>query len=88
MRAQSFDTDVDAERIQIRVLRAMPVWLRLAQVDAMNAMAEAFTMAGLRRLHPGADDAQLRRMLAARRLLALGVAGALPPRVSGPGGGA
>jgi hypothetical protein len=61
---------------------------RRAQVDAMNAMAEAFTLAGLRRLHPGADNAQLNQMLVARRLLALGVAGDLPSSKPGPRGGA
>jgi hypothetical protein len=88
MRTQSPDTDADAERIQILRLRIMPVWQRLAQVDAMNAMAEAFTLAGLRRLHPGADNAQLHRMLVARRLLALGIADDLLFSKPEPGGGA
>lgn len=64
------------------------MWQRLAQVDELNAMAEAFTLAGLRRLHPGADNAQLLRMLVARRLAALGVAGDPPSCKAGPGGGA
>jgi len=87
MRTQSPDTDVDAERVQVLVLRAMPVSQRIAQVDELNATAEAFAVAGLRRLHPDADDAQLRRMLVARRLQALGVAGALPSHEPSDGGG-
>jgi hypothetical protein len=54
MRTQSPGSDADAEPVQIRLLRAIPVWQRLARVDGMNAMAEAFTLAGLRRLHPAA----------------------------------
>ena len=71
MTTQSPDTGADAERLQIRILRAMPVWERMAQIDALNAMAEAFTMAGLRRTHPGASEAQLRALLRDQRLRSL-----------------
>jgi hypothetical protein len=80
MMTQSPDTDADAERLQIRILRAMPVWERIAQIDALNAMAEAFTMAGLRRAHRGATEAQLRELVRARRFKSLEVS----PRVTRP----
>lgn len=68
MITQSPDTSPDSERLQIRILRAMPVWERIAQVDALNAMAEAFTMAGLRRTHSGASEARLRELVREQRL--------------------
>ena len=80
MMTQSPDTDVDAERLQITILRAMPVWQRIAQIDGLNAMAEAFTIAGLRRTHADATEAQLRELVRDQRLRSLGVA----PRVAGP----
>ena len=80
MMTQSPDTDVDAERVQIRILRAMPVWQRIAQIDALNAMAEAFTMAGLRRAHGGATEAQLRALVRDQRLRSLEAS----PRVTRP----
>jgi len=51
---QSPDTDPESERQQIRISRSMPVWQRIAQFDALNAMAEALTLVGLRRHHPAA----------------------------------
>lgn len=68
MITQSPDTDADSERLQIRILRAMPVWERIAQIDALNAMAEAFAMAGLRRAHRGASEARLRELVRDQRL--------------------
>ena len=68
MITQSPDTDPESERQQIRILRSMPVWQRIAQIDALNAMAEALTMVGLRRHHPAATPAQLRHLLRDRRL--------------------
>ena len=69
MRTQPTDTDPEVERVQIRVLRAMPVWRRLAQVDALNALTDALGLADLRRRHPDATEGQLRQALLARRYL-------------------
>lgn len=68
MITQSPDTDTESERVQIRILRSMPVWQRFAQIEALNAMAEALTMVGLRRAHPAATPTQLRYLLRDRRL--------------------
>ena len=72
MLTQSPDTDAASERLQVRILRAMPVWERIAQIDALNAMAEAFTVAGLRRAHQGATEAQLREFVRDQRLRSAG----------------
>lgn len=72
MKTQSPDTDADAERLQVRILRAMPVWERIAQIDALNAMAEAFAMAGLRRAHQSATEARLRELVREQRLRSAG----------------
>jgi hypothetical protein len=73
MDSRSPDTDRDAERLQIAILRAMPVWQRLAQVDALNELADAMALADLRRRHPQEGEARLRELLRDRRLLALGL---------------
>jgi hypothetical protein len=72
MLTQSPDTDAASERLQVRILRAMPVWERIAQIDALNAMAEAFTVAGLRRAHQGATEARLRELVRDQRLRSTG----------------
>ena len=72
MITQSPDTDPDSERLQIGILRAMPVWERIAQIDALNAMAEAFILAGLRRAHPDASEARLRELVRDQRLRSVG----------------
>lgn len=68
MMTRSPDTDADSDRPQIRILRARPVGQRIAQIDWLNAMAEAFTMAGLRRAHRGATEARLRKLVRDQRL--------------------
>ena len=68
MITQSPDTDPESERLQIRILRSMPAWQRIAQIDALNAMAEAFTMIGLRQRHSAASPTQLRQLLRDTRL--------------------
>jgi len=68
MNTQSPDTDPVSERVQIRILRSMQVWQRLAQVEALNAMAESFTMVDLRRRHPTAAPERLRQLLVEVRM--------------------
>jgi hypothetical protein len=45
----------------------MTVSQRFAQIDALNAMADAFATADLRRTRPSATTAQLQEMLRDRR---------------------
>jgi hypothetical protein len=61
--SQSPGTVPESERIQMRILRAMPVWQRLAQLEALNAMAEAFTMADMRGRQPDATETQVRQSI-------------------------
>jgi hypothetical protein len=84
MTTQSPDTDADAERLQIRILRAMPVWERIAQIDALNAVAEAFAVAGLRRAHQGVAESRLLELVRDQRLRSA----AASPRASRPDRGA
>jgi hypothetical protein len=86
MITQSPDTDPESERLQIRILRAMRVWQRVAQVEALNALAENFTMAGLRPRHPDATETQLRQLLRDRRLQMLGLSAIPPGGEAGPNG--
>jgi hypothetical protein len=81
---QSPDTDPTSERLQIRALRAMPVWQRIAQFEALNAMADAFAMIGLRRVHPTATPADLRRLLRDTRLQMLRASEARPETRTSP----
>jgi hypothetical protein len=84
MTSRPSDTDREADRLQVRVLRAMPVWQRLAQVDALNTLADALALADLRRRHPQAGEAALREWLRDRRLLALGLPSMPPASVADP----
>jgi len=53
MITQSPDTDPESERQQIRILRSMSVWQRIAQIDALNAMAEPSRSGASSRRSPG-----------------------------------
>lgn len=70
MEPQSSDTSPDAERIQIGILRAMPPWKRLLQVDELYATTTGLAMADLRRQHPEAAESELRVLLLERVRLA------------------
>lgn len=62
------DTDPEAERVQIEIIRRTPIWKKFNQIAALNHMCRQLALADIRRRHPGADEAQLRRLLAARLL--------------------
>jgi hypothetical protein len=61
------DTSPDAERVQMAILRSLPVWRRLAQADQLYELTTALALADLRHRHPWASEADLRRLLAERR---------------------
>jgi hypothetical protein len=85
MHTQSPDTDPESERVQIRILRSMHVWQRLAQVEALNAMAESFTMVGLRRRHPMASPERLQQLLRDVRMQMLNASDTPSGRPTSPG---
>ena len=84
MNSRSPDTDREAERLQIAILRAMPVRRRVAQIDALNELADAMALADLRRRHPQEGEARLRELLRDRRLLALGLRPLAPAGAADP----
>ena len=68
MKTQSPDTSPEAEHLQIEIIRRTPLWRRLAQVVELNAACRRFALADVRRKHPHASEAELRRHIAVRLL--------------------
>ncbi len=62
----SEDTDQAAERVMIALLRAQPVWKRIAQVDALHAACRELALADLRRAAPSATPSELDDRLRSR----------------------
>ncbi len=62
------DTSPEAERLQVRGLRQMPPWRKLALVGEMNQTVRALALAGLRQRYP-ADTPAMRRCRLADLLL-------------------
>jgi hypothetical protein len=59
----SRDTDREAERILVEIMRVLPAWKKLALLDDACSTARALALAGLRTRHPDASEDALRRML-------------------------
>ena len=57
----SADTSPDIEDIQIKKLRQMPPWRKLALVCEMNQTVRTLALAGLRQRHPHDTPAQHQR---------------------------
>jgi hypothetical protein len=55
------DTDLEAERVRLRVLGGMSFEQRLALLDDAIQMGRELALAGLRARFPGADDGVIRR---------------------------
>jgi hypothetical protein len=64
MSTLSRDTDPQAERIQIELLREMPSWRKMELVTQLTEMWYALALSGLRHRHPEAGDNELHRRLA------------------------
>jgi hypothetical protein len=60
----ALDTDPDAERVQIDLMRSTPVWRKMDLLAQLNEAARLFALSGLRRRHPGATEHEIRRRLA------------------------
>ena len=58
------DTNPEAERVQIELLRRMPAWRKLQMVGEMSRTVRTLALLGLRQRFPHASDAELRRRLA------------------------
>jgi hypothetical protein len=62
------DTDPEAERVLIEMLRRAPVWKRAEQLAGLIHARRVLILADLRRRYPEADADELRKRLAARLL--------------------
>lgn len=80
------DTTPEAEKIQIDILRQMPIARKLQLMEDLNQMARRLALRQLRQQHPHAADAELFRRLADRLLgpaLAANVYDPLPTAAGG-----
>jgi len=73
------DTDPAAEKVLIEILRRMPAWRKVELIDDAIQTSRALALAGLRRRHPQAGPAELRR-----RFLGLWLGEELATRIYGP----
>lgn len=64
MSTMSLDTLPEAEAVQIALLRRAPAWRKLELVGQLNTALQTLLLGGLRRRHPLATPAELRRLLA------------------------
>lgn len=62
------DTELDAERALIEMLRRAPVWKRAEQLAGLIHSRNVLILADLRRRYPNAGAEELRKRLAARLL--------------------
>ncbi len=58
------DTQPEAERVQIELLRQAPAWRKLDMVGQLNQTLRTLALSGLRQRYPGATPRELRRRLA------------------------
>jgi hypothetical protein len=68
MKLQPDDTDPEAERALIEMLRRTPTWKRAEQLAGLIHARNVLILADLRRRYPSAGADELRRRLAARLL--------------------
>lgn len=78
-RALSRDTTPEAEAVRIEIYRRMAPGRKLALVEEANRTARTLALAGLRRRHPDAGEAEL-----FRRLMDLTLGEELAKEVYGP----
>jgi hypothetical protein len=58
------DTDADAHRVQIDLMKRSEGWRKLQLADQLHQSLRMLALAGLRDRHPGASPDELRRRLA------------------------
>ena len=68
MKLEPDDTDPEAERVLIEMLRRTPTWKRAEQLAGLIHARNVLILADLRRRYPNADAVELRKRLAARLL--------------------
>jgi hypothetical protein len=60
----SLDTDPEAHRVQLEILRRMPMSRKFELIGDAIETSRIFAMAGLRSRHPGAGPEELQRRFA------------------------
>ncbi len=68
MKTLSPDTDAETERVMIELWRNAPSWRKIQQVSMLNEMLDSLMLANIAKHHPHADEAEIRRRLAKRKL--------------------
>jgi hypothetical protein len=68
MKLQPDETDPEAERVLVEMLRRTPTWKRAEQLAGLIHARNVLILADLRRRYPNADADELRKRLAARLL--------------------
>jgi hypothetical protein len=58
------DTDPDAHRVHIELMRRAPGWRKLELAGQLRETLKTLALAGLRERHPNATDEEIRRRLA------------------------
>jgi len=58
------DTHPEMEAIQIRIIRRMPAWKKIAVVDGLNETVKTLAISGIKQRHPDATPEQVHRLLA------------------------
>ncbi|HET6201940.1 MAG TPA: hypothetical protein VFI25_03960 [Planctomycetota bacterium] len=67
-RTQSLDTTYEIERLQIDLLRELPLWRKAEIISSLCRGAQELSLVGLRLRRPEADERELGLRLAAMRL--------------------
>lgn len=75
----SEDTDPEAEKVQLEILRRMPAWKKFQLISEAIETSRVLAMAGLRQRHPDASPEELHR-----RFLDLWLGEELAAEVYGP----
>lgn len=68
MKPEPEDTDPEAERALVEMLRRAPTWKRAEQLAGLIHARNVLVLSDLRRRYPEADAEELRKRLAARLL--------------------
>ncbi len=62
--ARMRDTDTEAHRVHVELMRRAPGWRKLQLAGQLHQTLRMLALAGLRERHPGASSEKLRRRLA------------------------
>ena len=64
MASDRIDTQPDADRVQIELMRQVPSWRKLEMLGQLTQTVRLLAISGLRQRYPDATDRELRRRLA------------------------